>query len=123
MAKRTYQVVDVDGAKALGLNPTHDTYHKFALVATIENTLDTFVCWGYKRETLQVEADKRNGAMEGVQTHFAKTMTKLDDEDAKDVPTDEAPKKRGRKPKNANAVPSEDALDDAIPLDAVGDLL
>jgi hypothetical protein len=58
--------------------------------------------------------------MEGVQTHFAKTMTKLDDEDAKDVPTDETPKKkRGRKPKNASAVPSEDALDDAIPLDTV----
>jgi hypothetical protein len=120
MAKRTYQVVDIDTARTLGLNPTHDTYHRFALVATVENKLDTFVCWGYKSETLQVEADKRNGAMEGVQTHFAKTMTKLDDEDAKDVPTDETPKKkRGRKPKNASAVPSEDALDDAIPLDTV----
>ena len=120
MAKRTYQVVDSDTARTLGLNPTHDTYHKFALVATVENKLDTFVCWGYKSETLQVEADKRNGAFEGVQTHFAKTMTKLDADDASDVPTDEAPKKkRGRKPKNANAVPSEDALDDAIPLDSV----
>lgn len=123
MAKRTYQVVDVDGAKALGLNPTHDTYHRFALVATVDNTLDTFVCWGYKSETLQVEADKRNGDMNAIQLHMAKTMTKLDAEDASNVPTDEdAPKKRGRKPK-AKTVPSEDALDNAIPLDAVGDLL
>ncbi len=122
MAKRIYQVVDRDGAIALGLNPTSE-YHNFALVATVENKLDSFVAWFYKDTYAKVEAEKRNGAFEGVQNHFAKTMTKLDADDASDVPTEEAPKKkRGRKPKNANTVPSEDVLDDAIPLDDAGNL-
>jgi len=122
MGKRTYKVVDADTASTLGLKPSSD-FHKFALVATIDEKLDTFVAWGYKSENLQVEADKRNGAFEGLATAMSKTMTKLDKLDAdaaKDAePTDKP--KRGRKPK-AKVVPSEDALDGAIPLDDAGNL-
>lgn len=129
MGKRTYKVVDVDGAKALGLNPSSD-FHRFALVATVDDccgsgcveSLDTFVAWGYKRETLQPEADKRNGDFDALGKAMAKTMTKLDKLDAdaaKEAATDNPDKpKRGRKPK-AKVVPSEDALDGAIPLDTV----
>ncbi len=118
MGKRTYKVVDGETASTLGLNPSSD-FHKFALVATIDEKLDTFVAWGYKSENLQVEADKRNGAFEGLATAMSKTMTKLDklDADAAKVEADATDKpKRGRKPK-AKVVPSEDALDGAIPLD------
>jgi hypothetical protein len=120
MAKRSYKVVDSDTARTLGLNPSSE-YHKFALVATIDEKLDTFVAWGYNGANLQVEADKRNGAFDGLVTAMSKTMTKLDklDADAAKVETDGTEKpKRGRKP-NAKVVPSEDALDDAIPLDSV----
>ena len=120
MGKRTYKVVDVDTARTLGLNPSSD-FHRFALVATVDDTLDTFVAWGYKRETLQPEADKRNGDFDALGKAMAKTMTKLDKLDAdaaKEAATDTDKPKRGRKPK-AKVVPSEDALDGAIPLDTV----
>lgn len=121
MGKRTYKVVDVDTARTLGLNPSSD-FHRFALVATVDDTLDTFVAWGYKSETLQPEADKRNGDFDALGKAMSKTMTKLDKLDAdaaKEAATDNPDKpKRGRKPK-AKVVPSEDALDGAIPLDTV----
>jgi len=123
MGKRTYRVVDADTASTLGLKPSSD-FHKFALVATIDEKLDTFVAWGYKSENLQVEADKRNGAFDGLATAMSKTMTKLDklDADAAKVEADATDKpKRGRKPK-AKVVPSEDAFDGAIPLDDAGNL-
>ena len=54
-----YNVVDRQEAFALGYK-TDGEYNHYALISKIGETVDGIVCWGFKRESLQLIADKRN---------------------------------------------------------------
>ena len=62
MAKtlRTYKVIAADDAARFGLVHGNDPFKRFALVAVRGEKLDTMISWGFKSESLQRIADKRN---------------------------------------------------------------
>ena len=59
--KRTYKVVDIAEAKALGAKVfSENPYNRFALVAVRGTVLDNVIAWGFNRDPLDKKATERN---------------------------------------------------------------
>ena len=69
-----YNVIDRSTAATFGLK-TDGEYNQHALVTMNGDSLDSLVCWGFKRENLQTIADKRNADLASLKEKFTPAQT------------------------------------------------